>query len=184
MGGNGNGNNGQPPNDQSPNRSNNNSEGWSNNPRYSQSGNSRINDFGGNGGGGPPDGQGPDDNNGRRNRGSSEDDERLRRDREKDLFNRELNRQSKLELNKPQTFSGEKREEFRTFQDACENTFVAKALIYETDDSQIAFAGSYLSGAALRHFQSLMRRKRNGENVLAFLSWTSFILHLAELFGL
>ena len=117
-------------------------------------------------------------------RGERDDDRRMQRERDRDNFNRELNRQSKLDLNKPTNFSGENRELFRTFQDSCENFFIAKPLIYDTDKAQISFAGSYLTGPALRHYQNLMRQHREGIPIQAFGSWISFIIHFARLFGL
>ena len=61
-----------------------------------------------------------------------------------------MNRESKLDINKPSPFSGENREECREFIDSCENYFAAKPRIYNNDVAQVNFAGSFLKGPAKR----------------------------------
>lgn len=95
-----------------------------------------------------------------------------------------MNREAKLDITKPTPFSGENREEWREFRDSCENIFSAKSRIYSNDVAKIAFAASNMTGPAKRYHQNLMRKQRDGEDVLAFISWSNFVMIFGEMFGL
>ncbi|KAJ3754667.1 hypothetical protein EV360DRAFT_73512 [Lentinula raphanica] len=77
----------------------------------------------------------------------------------KEIERDELNRESKLDINKPSPFTGEDQNEWREFKENCENFFAAKPRIYSNDISKITFATSYMKGPAKRYYQNLMRRQ-------------------------
>ncbi|KAJ3767478.1 hypothetical protein FB446DRAFT_793155 [Lentinula raphanica] len=83
----------------------------------------------------------------------------------KEIERDELNRESKLDINKPSPFTGEDRNEWREFKENCENFFAAKPRIYSNDISKISFAAFYMKGPAKRYYQNLMRRQRLGHVV-------------------
>ncbi|KAJ3835270.1 hypothetical protein F5878DRAFT_693306 [Lentinula raphanica] len=83
----------------------------------------------------------------------------------------EMNRESKLDINKPTMFSGEDRTAWRKIKENCENFFTAKPRIYSNDISRVSFAASYMSGPAKRYYQNLMQRQRAGYKVAELDNW-------------
>jgi hypothetical protein len=61
-----------------------------------------------------------------------------------------INRESKLDIRKPNPFDGSDRKEWRAFVSDNLRMFTAKPTIYSTEESKVTYTSSYLTGAAAR----------------------------------
>ncbi|KAF5337516.1 hypothetical protein D9758_016989 [Tetrapyrgos nigripes] len=62
--------------------------------------------------------------------------------------------------------------------------FSAKPTLYETEHSRVTFASSYLTGAAARYYQNLIKRElMQGVYLRALHNWQAFVATFARLFG-
>ncbi|KAF5372542.1 hypothetical protein D9758_005298 [Tetrapyrgos nigripes] len=62
--------------------------------------------------------------------------------------------------------------------------FTAKPTLYETENSRVTFASSYLTGAAARYYQNLIEREvMEGVYLVALHNWQAFVGTFGRLFG-
>ncbi|KAG6881798.1 hypothetical protein C0992_000186, partial [Termitomyces sp. T32_za158] len=91
-----------------------------------------------------------------------------------------LAHKGRLDIQKPEMFSGCNPWKWRTFLVQCLNTFQGKAHTYASDRARVAFASSYLQGIALNHYTALLRY--NPRHPL-FSDWQAFVQEFSEKFG-
>jgi hypothetical protein len=93
---------------------------------------------------------------------------------------KEINRESKLNLKQPTPFTGDKREKWRAFLSELEIHFQAKPYTYQNDISKVTFAASFLDGPALAYYTIKVRREPNS---IYFTDWFTFVKEMGEMFG-
>ena len=70
----------------------------------------------------------------------------------------ELNKESKLNLKLPSSFSGTDRKKWKSFLAECLVHFQAKPVTYKEDSSKIAFAAALLEAPALTHYTTTLQQ--------------------------
>jgi Zinc knuckle len=93
----------------------------------------------------------------------------------------QLQVESKLDLRKPDPFTGRDRTKWRAFLIECMTTFHAKPNTYATDHAKITFAASYFSGIAQNHYASLLEHHPHHQ---ALTSWDFFVREFGNMFGI
>ncbi|KAL0569513.1 hypothetical protein V5O48_012454 [Marasmius crinis-equi] len=102
---------------------------------------------------------------------------------EREARKERINLQSKLNLKRPDSFSGDDRAKFDVFLQQLANTFTSQPDIYATPESKIAYASSYLSGAAHSHQQMLQYKAALGNRVIELQDWAAWVEEFREMFG-
>jgi hypothetical protein len=92
-----------------------------------------------------------------------------------------LTRESKIDLRKPDAFTGRDCLKWRPFLIECRVNFNAKPNTYATDHAKITFAASYLSGTAQSHYASLLEHDP-GNPMLT--NWDSFVREFGTMFSI
>ncbi|KAG6893590.1 hypothetical protein C0992_009412 [Termitomyces sp. T32_za158] len=92
-----------------------------------------------------------------------------------------LAREGRLDIQKPEMFSGYNPWKWRTFLVQCLNTFQGKAHTYASDWARVVFASSYLQGIALDHYTALLHY--NPCHPL-FSDWQAVVQEFSEKFGI
>ena len=95
-----------------------------------------------------------------------------------------LNKEAKIEVLKPEAFTGKDRNQWETFLSQLRRYFRAKPTIYELDQERINLAVSYLTEAAATHFDNLVDRQENGTFVPALETWADFVAEFSKTFGI
>jgi hypothetical protein len=93
----------------------------------------------------------------------------------------DLNKESKLNLKLPSSFSGMDRRKWKPFLTECLVHFQAKPITYKEDSSKIAFAAALLEGPALTHYTTTLQQNSKD---LFFHNWANFIERMGSMFGL
>ena len=101
-------------------------------------------------------------------------------DQHKDRFNKE----SKLDIRKPEPFTGQDRSKWEPYLSQIRRLFNAKPTTYEEDRDKISLAASYLTEAAGTHYDNLVIRAESGEEVLPLVYWTEFVKEFTSKFGI
>ncbi|KAG6869680.1 hypothetical protein C0992_002370, partial [Termitomyces sp. T32_za158] len=83
-----------------------------------------------------------------------------------------LAREGKLDIQRPESFTGRDPRKWRTFLTQCLNLFQAKPVTFQLDNARVAFAASYLQGIAFNHYTALLRFEPQSP-VLS--NWQSFV---------
>ncbi|KAG5718577.1 hypothetical protein E4T56_gene16599 [Termitomyces sp. T112] len=92
-----------------------------------------------------------------------------------------LARESKLNIQKPETFTGHDSRKWQIFLTQCLTMFQAKPITFQLESSQVAFAMSYLQGIAFNHYTALLRFNPNNP-VLS--NWLAFTQEFSSKFGI
>ncbi|KAG6878202.1 hypothetical protein C0992_008491 [Termitomyces sp. T32_za158] len=91
-----------------------------------------------------------------------------------------LAREGKLDIQKPESFTGHNPRRWRTYLTQCLNLFQAKPITFQLDSTRIAFAASYLQGIAFDHYTALLRFEPQNP-VLS--NWQAFVDEFSTKFG-
>lgn len=95
-----------------------------------------------------------------------------------------IQQNDKLDVAKPDKFSGEKRHMLEVFLNQCVANFIAKRELYRTDRNRIIFAGSYFTGRANTWFGGYLPDLDNDVPEHTFLrTWAAFREELIIHFG-
>jgi hypothetical protein len=92
-----------------------------------------------------------------------------------------LSREAKLDIRKPDPFNGRERTKWRPFVTDCMITFRAKPNTYDTDQTRVTFAASYLTGTAQSHYATMLAHDPNHP---ALTIWDEFVREFAAMFGI
>ena len=93
----------------------------------------------------------------------------------------ELNKESKLNLKLPSSFSGTDRKKWKSFLAECLVHFQAKPVTYKEDSSKIAFAAALLEAPALTHYTTTLQQNPFDP---FFSEWSVFVERMGSMFGL
>jgi hypothetical protein len=93
----------------------------------------------------------------------------------------ELNKEAKLNLKLPSSFSGTDRKKWKLFLAECLVHFQAKPVTYKEDSSKIAFATALLEAPALMHYTTTLQQNPYDP---FFSEWSVFVEHMGSMFGL
>ncbi|KAG6884921.1 hypothetical protein C0992_005597 [Termitomyces sp. T32_za158] len=91
-----------------------------------------------------------------------------------------LAQEGKLDIQKPESFTGHDPRRWQTYLTQCLNLFQAKPITFQLDSARIAFAASYLQGIAFDHYTALLRFKPQNP-VLS--NWQAFVDEFSSKFG-
>ncbi|KAG6894268.1 hypothetical protein C0992_006810 [Termitomyces sp. T32_za158] len=83
-----------------------------------------------------------------------------------------LAREGKLDIQRPESFTGWDPRRWRTFLIQCLNLFQAKPVTFQLDNTCVAFAASYLQGIAFNHYTALLQFEPQSP-ILS--NWQSFV---------
>ncbi|KAG5349843.1 hypothetical protein C0989_001637 [Termitomyces sp. Mn162] len=86
----------------------------------------------------------------------------------------------KLDIQKPETFTGHNPRKWRIFLTQCLTMFQAKLITFQLESSWVAFAASYLQGIAFDHYTMLLWFDPNNP-VLS--NWLAFTQEFLSKFG-
>ncbi|KAF5388280.1 hypothetical protein D9615_000284 [Tricholomella constricta] len=92
-----------------------------------------------------------------------------------------LNLESKIDIRKPDPFTGKEPRRWKTFVTECLVTFQAKAITYEQDHLKVSFASSYLKDGAMDYFR--LQLTYNPQHPM-FTNWEGFVHELGSRFGI
>jgi hypothetical protein len=92
-----------------------------------------------------------------------------------------LSRKSKIEIRKPEPFTGKDRWRWKVFITECLTMFNSKPVTYISEMAKVAFAASYLTETALSHYMTLLHYQPDH---LALLNWHDFTSEFGRRFGL
>ncbi|KAG5348303.1 hypothetical protein C0989_010716, partial [Termitomyces sp. Mn162] len=91
-----------------------------------------------------------------------------------------LAREGKLDIQKPEPFTGRDPRKWRIFLTQCLTMFQAKPITFQLESSRVAFAASYLQGIAFDHYTALLWFDPNNP-VLSH--WLAFTQEFSSKFG-
>ncbi|KAG5329312.1 hypothetical protein C0989_009914 [Termitomyces sp. Mn162] len=91
-----------------------------------------------------------------------------------------LAREGKLDIQKPEPFTGRDPRKWRIFLTQCLTMFQAKPITFQLESSRVAFAASYLQGITFDHYTALLRFDPNNP-VLSH--WLAFTQEFSSKFG-
>jgi hypothetical protein len=93
----------------------------------------------------------------------------------------ELNKEAKLNLKLPSSFSGTDRKKWKSFLAECLVHFQAKPVTYKEDSSKIAFAAALLEAPALTHYTTTLQQNPYDP---FFSEWPVFVERMGSMFRL
>ncbi|KAG5349095.1 hypothetical protein C0989_006061 [Termitomyces sp. Mn162] len=89
--------------------------------------------------------------------------------------------EGKLNIQKPEPFTGHDPQKWQIFLTQCLTMFQAKPITFQLESSQVAFAASYLQGIAFDHYTALLQFNPNNP-VLS--NWLAFTQEFSSKFGI
>ncbi|KAK7024590.1 hypothetical protein VNI00_016195 [Paramarasmius palmivorus] len=98
-------------------------------------------------------------------------------------INAKIAAESKIDIRKPEPFSGDSRDQWRPFISTIYNIIHAKPYTYANSDRRIAMTSSYFTGKALAAYRVLVERKVKGDYVPELEDWNTFLETIAKMFG-
>jgi len=100
--------------------------------------------------------------------------------REDDGIRLALTREAKIDVRRPDPFTGKDRKKWKPFITECLLTFNAKPFTYEGDREKVAFASSYLTETAQSHFTSILQHNPHHPTLT---QWEVFAREFGGMFG-
>jgi len=97
-------------------------------------------------------------------------------EREKQLLNKEV----KIDIRKPEPFTGTDTRKWKDYVSECITMFQAKPTTYALEHDQVLFATSWLKDNALRHWTALLQ---NNPDHPALHQWRAYIKDFTSIFG-
>jgi len=91
-----------------------------------------------------------------------------------------LNKEAKIEIRKPEPFTGTDTRKWKDYVSECLTMFQAKPTTYALERDQVLFAASWLKDNALRHWTALLW---NNPNHPALHQWGAYIKEFTSIFG-